>query len=107
MATAKSQVSSIDDAQPEVAEVHAPILTGLPGASGERSILTIHSHPGADGLQDVDCGINGYGFQIKRDTPVNVPTELVTMLESLIVTTYDPNGVPRDRPRFALSHKPA
>ena len=107
MAT-KSEITTLEDVKKETAVVQpAAQHSGLPGACGERAILTIHSNTGSDGMQDVDCGINGYGFQIRRDTPVNVPIELVTMLQRLTVTSYDGKGVPSDRPRYAISTQPA
>jgi hypothetical protein len=105
MAT-KSEITTLESAPVEAAVEAPKLATGLPGASGERAILTIFSGQGEEGLQDVDCGINGYPFQIKRDMPVNVPIELVQVFKNAVVTTYNALGVPQNRPRFAYSAVP-
>lgn len=107
MATAKSQVSSIDDQPEDTQSAPAAVVGGgLPGASGKRELLTIYSSSEAGGSDPVSCGINGYAFVIKRDIPVNVPTELVGMLKNCITTTYI-DGKPIDRPLYAFSSQPA
>ena len=109
MATAsKSQVSTIDD-KPAVSEVveSAAIAKGIPGASGKRELFTIYSSNEPGGQDPVECGLNGYAFQIKRDVPVNVPEELVQVFRNAITTSYDANGTPTNRPRYAFSSQPA
>lgn len=105
MAT-KSEITTLENTVAEVTAQPVATVSGLPGASGERAILTIYSGQGEEGSQDVDCGINGYPFQIKRDMPVNVPIELVEVFKNAVTTTYDAQGVPKHRPRFAYSATP-
>jgi hypothetical protein len=105
MAT-KSEITTLENTVEQSAAPAPVAASGLPGASGKRSILTIYSGQGEEGMQDVDCGINGYGFQIKRDMPVNVPIELVEVFKNAVTTTYNAQGVPTNRPRFAYSATP-
>lgn len=105
MAT-KSEITTLESKPAESAVASSVVAAkGLPGASGERVILTIFSNSGLDGDQDVNCGINGYTFQIQRDQPVNVPAEVAEMFRNAVTTTYV-KGVPMDRPRFAFSATP-
>lgn len=107
MANPKSQVSTIDEAPKEaVKEEIVSVAHGIPGVSGEREILTIYSSNEPGGQDPVECGLNGYAFQIKRDVPVNVPEELVQVFRNAIVTHYIDNK-PVDRPRYAFSSRPA
>lgn len=113
-----SQISSIDD-EPVVVKKRqkAEPTAELKGAnkddsmSGKYEILTVFSSNEDGGTNAVPVGINGYLYQIPRDKPFKVPTEVVEVLRQAVVTTYirNPAGdiVPSDRPRHNFMAVPA
>lgn len=72
------------------------------GLSGTRKTITIHPGEGAAGREDVPVFVNGFGFQIKRGKPVEVPVEVVEVLKNAVTTQYE-NGEAVEVPRFAFS----
>ena len=72
------------------------------GLSGNRKTIEIHQGEGAAGREDVPVGVNGVMYLIKRGKPVEVPTEVVGVLETAVTTVYE-NGEAIDTPRFAFS----
>lgn len=72
------------------------------GLTGNRKTIVIHQGEGAAGREDVMVGVNGVMFMIKRGKPVDVPTEVVHVLENAVTTVYE-NGEAIDTPRFAFS----
>lgn len=72
------------------------------GLSGKRKTIVIHQGEGAAGREDVPVGVNGVMYLIKRGKPVEVPTEVVGVLETAVTTVYE-NGEAIDTPRFAFS----
>ena len=72
------------------------------GLTGERVTITIHSGEGSAGREDVPVFVNGFGFQIKRGKPVEVPVEVVEVLRNAVTTQYE-NGEAIEVPRFAFS----
>jgi len=72
------------------------------GLTGERATITIHSGEGSAGREDVPVFVNGFGFQIKRGKPVEVPVEVVEVLRNAVTTQYE-NGEAIEVPRFAFS----
>lgn len=72
------------------------------GLSGLRKTITIHPGEGAVGREDVPVFVNGFGFQIKRGKPVEVPVEVIEVLKNAITTQYE-NGEAIEVPRFAFS----
>ena len=112
-----SQVSTIDDPveakkprKAAVAEV-AKGKSNVEGLSGKMEIITIHSERGEGGGDAVPVGLNGYLYQIPRDEPFEVPTEVAHILRNAVTTTIRPgaNGVNTERsmPRHAFSAVPA
>lgn len=112
---AKSQVSTIDDTP---ADTVAPDTTNtVLGAghdsnmSGKYEVITIHSSAEDNGAEAVFVSHNTYPFQIPRDTPCKVPTEVAQILRDAKVTSYRSakNGevVEETRPRYAFSAQPA
>lgn len=118
MATkSNSVISTLDDEPtPSVASVEAEILD-IKGAnhdaqlSGKMEIITIHSTPDEMGAEAVPVGLNGYAYQIPRDKPFRVPTEVAQILRDAITTQLKPgpNGTTTERsaPRHAFSSQPA
>lgn len=110
-------ITSIDDA-PAAAEakpatkakaekVEKTVAKTSPGAAeagltGERKTITIHAGEGTAGREDVPVFVNGFGFQIKRGKPVEVPIEVVEVLKNAVTTQYE-NGEAIEVPRFAFS----
>lgn len=72
------------------------------GLTGDRVTITIHSGEGSAGREDVPVFVNGFGFQIKRGKPVEVPVEVVEVLKNAVTTQYE-NGEAIEVPRFAFS----
>lgn len=72
------------------------------GLTGKRKTIVIHHGEGAAGREDVMVGVNGVMFAIKRGKPVEVPAEVVHVLENAVTTTYE-NGQAIDTPRYAFS----
>jgi hypothetical protein len=75
--------------------------------SGARRILTIHQTNDDGGGEDVFVGINGYGYQIKRGEPVEVPEEVVQVIanakQELMTFGKDGQVISRTTPRFPYS----
>jgi len=108
-------ITSIDD-QPTVATPAktAPKAAAVKGAnhdvalSGKTRSITIHTSDAEGGHDAVFLSINGFGYQIPRGTPVEVPVEVLHVLENAKVTTYAPGKQPgefieRTTHRFAFS----
>ena len=116
MATkSNSQISTIgDDIVEAEAAVAAPasqeITSGDAAMSGKKETITIHSSSEDGGSDAVFVGINGYAYQIPRDKPFVVPTEVAQVLRDAVTTTYKPgaNGAVAERqmPRYAFSTSP-
>ena len=118
-----STVTTLDDPAPDAAAQAAAVTTKagkaakaapaapaakLPagaaeaGLTGDRVTITIHSGEGSAGREDVPVFVNGFGFQIKRGKPVEVPVEVVEVLRNAVTTQYE-NGEAIEVPRFAFS----
>lgn len=108
-------VTTIDDQPaPSVQAKAAPKSAAVKGAnhdvelSGKTRTITIHTSDAEGGHDAVFLSINGYGYQIPRGTPVDVPEEVLHVLENAKVTSYSPSKVPgefieRTTHRFAFS----
>lgn len=72
------------------------------GLTGKRKTITIHAGEGTAGREDVPVFVNGFGFNIKRGKPVDVPIEVVEVLRNAVTTQYE-NGEAIEVPRFAFS----
>jgi hypothetical protein len=118
MSNDTTQVSSIDDApttqeapkQKATTAKRQPKVDGHDVAlSGEKKTITIHTSEAEGGHDAVPIGLNGYMYQVPRGMPVEVPAELVSILENAKVTTYHPAGngstelIERVSNRFAFS----
>lgn len=76
--------------------------------SGKKKTITIHTSEADGGHDAVSIGLNGYMYQVPRGMPVEVPEELVFILENAKTTTFHPTGKPgefteRVSNRFAFS----
>lgn len=114
-----TQVSTLDDettAQDSAPAKAAPAKGGkaVKGAnhdvalSGKKRTITIHTSDAEGGHDAVFLSINGYGYQIPRGVPVEVPVEVLHVLENAKVTTYSPSKEPgefieRTTHRYAFS----
>jgi hypothetical protein len=120
MSNDTTQVSSIDDAPAQTANTapakaqasgkRVPKVDGFDIAlSGKKKTITIHTSEVEGGHDAVPIGLNGYMYQVPRGMPVEVPEELVAILENAKVSTYHParDGstelVERVSNRFAFS----
>lgn len=72
------------------------------GLTGNRKTIVIHQGEGAAGRDDVQVGVNGVMFNIKRGKPVDVPVEVVHVLENAVTKIYE-GGEEISTPRFAFS----
>lgn len=111
MATkSNSQISTLED---DVVVAPAPEVASIAGANfddelgGNFEMITIHSGNDEAGSDAVNVGLNGYVYQIPRDKPFKVPTEVASILRNAVVTSYKPDGkggnVERNTPRYAFS----
>lgn len=87
MARTNSQVSTLDD--DESVAVAAPVTPSAVKTTGEdlqlsgkKRTITIHTTDSPDGSEPVFVGLNGYGYYIKRGEPVEVPEEVVEILQN-------------------------
>lgn len=75
--------------------------------SGKKAMITIHAAEGPTGQDAVPIGLNGYMYQVPRATPVEVPIELLWILENavtqIVSTAKDGNVETRNAPRFAYT----
>ena len=111
MATkSNSQISTLED---DVVVEQAPEAVSIKGENfddelgGKFEMVTIHSGNDEAGSDAVPVGLNGYTYQIPRDKPFKVPTEVVQILRDAVTTSYKPDGrggnVERNTPRYAFS----
>ncbi len=78
----------------------------LPGASGERKIITIHHGEGKIGASAAFVAVNGHAFHIPRGLKVSVPMEIVDALNNAVNIVYervDNEMLPREVRRFPFS----
>lgn len=112
----ESDISTIDD-QVVVKPIKKAKVEAIKGSnsddtlSGKFEMLTVFSSSEEGGSNAVPVGINGYLYQIPRDKPFKVPTEVVHVLRESVTTVYSRNSqgevVASDRPRYAFSAVPA
>jgi len=67
-----------------------PPATEKRKSNNSRVFLTIFEQEGSDGGQDVCVSVNGKAYQIKRGVEVEVPPEVVHVLDSAVVTVFEP-----------------
>jgi hypothetical protein len=107
-------ITSIDDAPVQQAANKPAAKGSVKGAnhdvelSGKTRTVTIHTSDAEGGHDAVFLSINGYGYQIPRGVPVEVPVEVLHVLENAKITSYSPSKVPgefieRTTHRFAFS----
>jgi hypothetical protein len=72
------------------------------GIGNDRKTITVHAGEGSAGREDVPVFVNGYGFNIKRGKPVEVPVEVIEVLKNAVTTQYE-NGEAIEVPRFAFT----
>ncbi len=108
----KSQVTTLDDSN-DVDVAVAPASGAIKGAnfdaslSGLKKTVTIHADGTESGNDAVFVGINGFGYQIPRGKPFEVPVEVIKVLEDAKMDILSPvpgGGVAvRSTPRYAFS----
>lgn len=82
--------------------------------SGDRVILIISGSKDAGGNQAVPIGLNGYMYNVPRDTPCNVPVEVAMVINDAVERIYDHSvggrdsqqSKPRDIHRYSFSAMP-
>jgi hypothetical protein len=111
----QSQITTLDN-EPSQAEIQAKVAnvamaTPGEGMSGKMEIVTIHSSSEDGGSDAVFLSHNGYAYQVPRDQPFKMPTEVVQILRDAKVTSYKPGPggavTEKQMPRFAFSAQPA
>jgi len=76
-----------------------------------RIVVHQDASPGAE--KDIFVGVNGVGYHIKRGAEVEVPREVVTVLEESVKTVYEQvrnedgstSMIPRDVPTYPFQVK--
>jgi hypothetical protein len=96
-----------DEVEPEVSFQEEEEAVKAPVAA-KRVKIIIHEQDGDDGSFDVKVGVNGRAYQIKRGVEVDVPPEVVHVLDNAIVTRIvkDPDTnreITKDVRRFNYS----
>jgi hypothetical protein len=106
----ETSITTIDDAPKATEPVATVKLNGKadPELSGKRVELTIMQDSGENGREPVFVGLNGTGYQIPRGIPVNVPVEVLEVLNNATMTVYESSAgmtVPKGREvkRFAYN----
>ncbi|MBU3577577.1 hypothetical protein [Polynucleobacter sp. UK-Kesae-W10] len=115
MSDKDTKISSIDDAlnTPSASKPAAP-KKAVKGQnhdvalSGKTRTITVHTSEAEGGHEAVFLSINGFGYQIPRGIPVEVPEEVLQVLENAKTTSYHPGDkagefVERTAHRFAFS----
>lgn len=112
-----SQVSTLDDEVVTPAAAVADAAVKIVGEnddgnlSGKFELVTIHSSNDDGGTDAVFVGHNGYAYQIPRNAPFKVPTEVVQILRDAVTISYKPGAggavTERSTPRYAFSSVPA
>ena len=115
-AKSNSQISQIDDDAAAAVKDATPVnelkdpVAGE-GMCGKNEIVTIHSSAEDGGTDAVFLSHNGYAYQIPRDQPFKLPTEVVQVLRDAVTRVYKPGPggtvIERNMPRFAFSATPA
>ena len=75
--------------EPEPAEPAARAVKA-PAKGAKRMKLTIYEQEGTEGSDDVAVSVNGVAYQIKRGVEVEVPSEVVHVLENAVTTVFEP-----------------
>ena len=106
-----SSATTIDDDEPDDAPRVPKIAVTDHGdnMAGGKVELTLHAGEGDIGRQAVFLGINGHGFNIPRSTPVEVPEEVVQILDNATMTVYEQVGQKmheREVKRFSYNIRP-
>jgi hypothetical protein len=105
----ESQISVIDDSPTteSMAAPATPTVAHDAAMSGRMEAVTIHSGQEDGGSDAVFIGHNGYAYQIPRDKPFTVPTEVAQILRDSVVTSYKAGAggtfTERKTPRYAFS----
>jgi hypothetical protein len=71
-----------------------------------RVNVIFHNQEGDLGKSDIFVSVNGYAYQIKRNEPVALPTEVMEVIDNAVVTqTERVNGIDesRDLQRYTYS----
>lgn len=92
MAAKDTSVTTIDDTPEVVATPRAKkvaVTDHADGMSGEKMEVTIHAGEGELGRQAVFLSLNGYGFNVPRGKPVELPIEVVEILDNATMTKYE------------------
>lgn len=112
MAKQDSKVTTIDDGSTAstAATVDAAVVVATnhdAALSGRKRILTVHQSDGDGGNDAVFIQINGYAYQIPRGKPVEVPEEVIEVLNNAKQTSvhFGQGGslTETTKPRFAFS----
>lgn len=109
----ESTVTTIDDAPQHAEPQPATVLRGADegdNLSGERIELTILPGEGENGRDPVFIGLNGTGYQIPRGLAVNVPAELLEILNNAKPMVYESSGGTaraREVQRYSYHSRPA
>jgi len=94
-AKAKAKAKSSDkevEAEDTEPVVEIKPATGTKRTRTKKYRLIIHSQEGVDNTPYVPVGVNGYVWQIPRDTEVKVPKEVIDVLEQAVFPVSIPSS---------------
>ena len=83
-----------DESAPEQIEPRSDAEKAAAGRNKDRVKIVIHSD--ANDSSQVKVGVNGRMYLIKRDVEVEVPREVVSVLEDAVETHLEPTGQRED-----------
>lgn len=107
-----SQISTLDDEPVEQSTVQATAvnISADTSLSGKKEVVTIHSSAEDGGSDGVFISHNGYAYNMPRDTPHTLPTEVAQILRDAVTTTYKSGAggavTERQMPRFSFTATP-
>ncbi|UIF90858.1 hypothetical protein [Cupriavidus sp. UYPR2.512] len=113
--------STVIDLEDQMATAPAGVQAGTPNVPpvavksvghdvelcGRKARITIHSGADDMGKLPVDISLNGYAYSIHRNAMVEIPVEVLEILQNAVQDTYThtKEGIVRGSvPRFAYSY---
>ena len=66
----------------------APSVTAAPVKKPKRKTVIFHNQDGDVGVQDIFVSVNGKAYQIKREVEVELPIEVIHVIDNAIITKF-------------------
>jgi len=106
MARSKKEDSAIDNQ--DLADAQAALMakaeSSVAAPKSKRTTVIFHNQDGEAGSIDIFTSVNGKAYQIKREVEVELPEEVLGVIDNAIITKFSkgPKGedVSRDVKRY-------